>query len=156
MTPPLRRWPALCAALVLAATPAAARAAGRVRGLERPVARLRWNLPHDQRGQPGQVATRTCQVFARWAVLSSDEGEMGVDSGDAACWARTRAAFGLPARLPPPDCAAVLRIYPKLAAPAGGEEAGRLAQVAVHVRVRGLARTEATVLLDRPSCAPAP
>lgn len=260
MTRPRLRWLALWAAALALPAPALAGPARRIHGLERPAARLRWNLPHDRRGQPGQIATRTCLVFARWAVLSSDEGEMGVDDlelrarprgmsakracaadfagravrprldealeplgvfdrwlvaeapddfgvlgtfflvdlatgelaytdeyeaarglhlgrsrgvvleywarltgltclprrGDAACWARTREELRLPARLPAPDCQAVLRALPALQPPPEGPEAGLLAQVTVHVRVRKLARDRAAVLLDRPSCAPAP
>lgn len=40
---------------------------------------LTWKLPHAKAGQPSETATRTCRVFAGYAVLSSYEGEMGVD-----------------------------------------------------------------------------
>ncbi len=59
------------------APPAAA--APRISGLEPLEASVTWTLPHAQRGRPDRPATRTCQVFARWAVLFSDEGEMGAD-----------------------------------------------------------------------------
>lgn len=49
------------------------------RGLAFPEVVLTWKLPHAKAGQPSEAATRTCRVFARYAVLSSDEGEMGVD-----------------------------------------------------------------------------
>ncbi len=53
--------------------------AGKNRGLEVPQAVLSWKLGHQKIGSPGETATRTCLVFARYAVLSSDEGEMGVN-----------------------------------------------------------------------------
>lgn len=51
----------------------------KLRGLELPGAVISWKLGHNKIGHPIETATRTCLVFARYAVLSSDEGEMGVD-----------------------------------------------------------------------------
>ena len=48
-----------------------------LRGLEPPERRLERTLPHMKRGIPGERASRTCLAYARYAVLFSDEGEMG-------------------------------------------------------------------------------
>jgi hypothetical protein len=68
--------------LVVAAAPALAGdgpGRGRFCGLEWPGSAITWKLGHEMGGQPGKPATRTCLVFARYAVLSSDEGGMGVE-----------------------------------------------------------------------------
>ncbi len=49
-----------------------------VRGLDAQETKLEWKLPHKKIGVPAETATRKCQVFSGYAVLASDEGEMGV------------------------------------------------------------------------------
>lgn len=53
--------------------------AAKLRGVEFPEAVLNSRLKHKKIGRPSENATQTCLIFARYAVLFADEGQMGVD-----------------------------------------------------------------------------
>lgn len=93
-------------------------------------------------GQGGVTIERATAgpVLSYWAGLIKTD--CVPRCGETTCWAGIRKKFGVPSNVPQPDCEGKVE----------GETEASDIRIAVHVRVSGLSRLDATYLPDRPKC----